>query len=59
MPNMINYELGPLIGSGCDTIPTALNPSLQKTDLLRILPNPADKYVYVEMGIRAITSLIY
>jgi Secretion system C-terminal sorting domain len=50
LPNMINYNLGPLVGSGCDTI-LSLNPSPRERDLLlRLQPNPADKYVYVEMG---------
>ena len=52
LSNLINYKLGPLAGSGCDTIPTAINSSPPKTDLLRIMPNPADKYVYIEMGMR-------
>jgi hypothetical protein len=53
MPNMINYNLGPLIGSGCDTLTDtilSLNPPSAEKDLLRIMPNPADKYLYVEMG---------
>jgi hypothetical protein len=51
LPNMINYNLGPLIGSGCDTIPNGLN-KVTENDVLRIMPNPADKYVYVEMGMQ-------
>jgi hypothetical protein len=52
-PNMINYQLGVLANSGCDTIwPTGVeNVSVNK--LLRVMPNPADKYVYVEMGIQS------
>jgi hypothetical protein len=52
LPNMINYALGPLIGSGCDTIPTDITSVNPATQLLKILPNPADKYVYVEMGMQ-------
>ncbi len=49
-PNMINYRLGALQGSGCDTINTGL-PFVQTEGLnLRVMPNPADKYLYVEMG---------
>ena len=51
LPNMINYNLGPLIGSDCDTIPTGLN-KVTESDLLHIMPNPADKYLYVEMGMQ-------
>jgi hypothetical protein len=50
VPNLINYKLGPLIGSGCDTIPTYLAQQAGDKRLLRVLPNPADKYIYVEMG---------
>lgn len=54
LPNMINYKLGPLIGSTCDTVyahlPTAINTESYAT--LRIIPNPADNYAYVEMGIQ-------
>jgi hypothetical protein len=51
-PNMVNYNLGSLLGSGCDTIwPTGIA-SLSPNNLLRVLPNPADKYLYVEMGMQ-------
>jgi hypothetical protein len=49
VPNMINYKLGPLIGSGCDTL-TSLQETKTKSQEPRIIPNQADKYVYVEMG---------
>jgi hypothetical protein len=53
MPNMINYSLGPLIGSGCDTIPDSVLsvgqvPLVQNN--LRVLPNPTDKNLYVQMS---------
>jgi hypothetical protein len=49
--NLINYKLGPLIGSGCDTIAAIAQPE-SNSILLRVMPNPADKYLYVEMGIQ-------
>ena len=49
LPNMINYKLGPLVGSSCDTLNTSVKQEII-TDRIRIQPNPADKYVYVEMG---------
>jgi hypothetical protein len=54
VPNLINYNLGPLLGSGCDTIPDspALIKPLIENSLLRVMPNPADKYLYVEMGMQ-------
>jgi hypothetical protein len=48
---LINYNLGALTGSGCDTIPTGVT-QLTISNLLRVLPNPADKYIYVEMGMQ-------
>jgi len=51
LPNMVNYQLGPLVGSICDSIGTGISP-IATTNPLRILPNPADKYLYVEMGIQ-------
>jgi hypothetical protein len=51
VPNLINYNLGALTGSGCDTIPTGVT-QLTISNLLRVLPNPADKYIYVEMGMQ-------
>jgi hypothetical protein len=51
LPNMINYKLGPLIGSGCDTV-SSITDIRAKNQEPRIIPNPADKYVYVEMGVQ-------
>ena len=51
LPNLINYRLGPLIGSGCDTITTGLT-AQTANDPLRVQPNPANKYAYVEMGMQ-------
>jgi len=50
-PNMINYQLGALTGSVCDSISTGIS-SIATTNPLRVLPNPADKYLYVEMGMQ-------
>ena len=55
-PNMINYKLGPLLNSSCDTIKIDTAgvgiAKVTASDLLRLMPNPADKYVYVEMGMQ-------
>ena len=51
LPNLINYRLGPLIGSGCDTVTTGLT-TQSANDPLRVQPNPANKYAYVEMGMQ-------
>jgi len=52
LPNLINYKLGPLTGSGCDTIANGVGNIAQADNLLRILPNPANKYAYVEAGMQ-------
>jgi len=56
LPNLINYKLGALLGSGCDTIKTDTTgvsiTGVNGTNLPRIMPNPADKYAYVEMGMQ-------
>ena len=51
-PNLINYKLGALIGSGCDTLLNSIAESTILNDQLRLIPNPADKYLYVEMGMQ-------
>ena len=48
LPNMPNYKLGALIGSGCDTITTTQITEPEKLQA-RIQPNPANRYMYVEM----------
>lgn len=52
LPNLINYKLGPLIGSGCDTIPNSVIELNANNVLPKVMPNPADKYAYVEMGMQ-------
>ena len=55
-PNMVNYQLGALLNSGCDTVHTDTTGvgiiKAAGNNLLRIMPNPADKYLYVEMGMQ-------
>lgn len=48
LPNMPNYRLGVLAGSGCDTIVTGIN-DIHTLNDVRIQPNPADKFMYTEM----------
>lgn len=50
LPNIVNYRLGALAGSGCDTITTGTGDDGQGTrQQPRVTPNPADKYLYIEM----------
>ncbi len=47
--NTANPRLGPLVGSGCDTITTA-SPNFFKSETqIRVQPNPTDKAFYIEM----------
>lgn len=51
LSNMVNYNLGPLAGSGCDTIiANVMEPTTARQ--VRVHPNPTDKCVYVEMPIQ-------
>lgn len=48
LPNMPNYRLGALAGSGCDTVLTGMA-GVGGQPGLRLVPNPADRYLYAEM----------
>ncbi len=50
LPNMVNYTLGPLIGSECDTvvIDTTTNISLPELEDLLIYPNPATTQITIQ-----------
>ncbi len=50
LPNNPDYELGALVGSGCDTI-TNLAPELCCSDLhLKIFPNPANETINIKFN---------
>jgi hypothetical protein len=50
LPNIVNYRLGALAGSACDTITTGIrNENHEIMEQPSISPNPADKYMYIEM----------
>ena len=50
IPNLVNYRLGALAGSGCDTLRTDIrSETLGIRQRPRVFPNPADKAFYVEM----------
>lgn len=53
LPNMPNYNLGPLAGSDCDTL-VAINESPLPSGI-KIYPNPASDHIFIEGG-AAITS---
>ena len=45
MPNSINYRLGPLAGSGCDTITAINNVQAVDDNPVRVYPNPAKNII--------------
>jgi hypothetical protein len=46
--NMPHYRLGPLVGSGCDTL-TEIQSIVSATQLMRLRPNPASDKVLVSL----------
>jgi len=53
LPNYPNFRLGPLVGSGCDTLAVGLDAAAgagRDRPLLRIYPNPATDEVVVELA---------
>lgn len=46
LPNMINYRLGALAGSGCDTL-TSIQNIAHSSVSIRLLPNPAHDHISV------------
>jgi len=48
LPNMINYRLGALAGSGCDTV-TGISESKVDKSALKLYPNPANSKITVSL----------
>jgi hypothetical protein len=48
VPNFPNYNLGPLVGSGCDTLNTGVA-NVPKQELIKVMPNPTDGYLQVSI----------
>lgn len=48
LPNMINYRLGALHGSGCDTI-TGLTDAMPESYAMKLYPNPAKSKITVSL----------
>ncbi|MBC8047731.1 MAG: T9SS type A sorting domain-containing protein, partial [Fimbriimonadaceae bacterium] len=45
LPNMLNYNLGALAGSDCDTLEVAINNTINKS-IITIYPNPTKGYLF-------------
>jgi hypothetical protein len=43
VPNFINYRLGALVGSGCDTL-TGVDEIAEKESLLKVYPQPSNRF---------------
>ena len=54
LPNMVNYKLGALVGSGCDTVIATTSPQTPEgglKDKIQVYPNPANEYFVVETNL--------
>ncbi|MEZ5014706.1 MAG: T9SS type A sorting domain-containing protein [Chitinophagales bacterium] len=49
LPNMVNYNLGPLVGSGCDTLGTSVQ-NMEASPAITVYPNPAAEQIIIDMG---------
>jgi hypothetical protein len=50
MPNYPNYYLGPLTGTACDSLSTAIFPVKVPLDAFNIFPNPASEIFYLTLA---------
>lgn len=51
LPIMPKYELGPLIGSICDSLSVGVHETLSSKNRMLIIPNPASDFVSIEGNI--------
>jgi len=49
LPTFPNYRLGPLIGSGCDTLSTSIN-SVEDIPKISVYPNPVSSTLSIELN---------
>ncbi len=47
LPNMVNYNLGPVAGSICDSLSTGISESKVKTNPFTISPNPVNQWINI------------
>ena len=50
LPNMINYRLGRLLGSACDTLTGINELASSNQDRIKIYPNPGDDHITISLG---------
>jgi len=51
LPNHCNWRLGPLYGSGCDTL-TSVNTAIAQEQILKIFPNPVNDIATIDYGFK-------
>ncbi len=47
LPNMVNYNLGPVVGSVCDSLSTGITEQNQKKNPFVISPNPVKDWIHI------------
>jgi hypothetical protein len=47
LPNMVNYNLGPLVGSICDSLSTGISEDIKKINPFTISPNPVSERINI------------
>jgi hypothetical protein len=47
LPNMINYNLGPVVGSICDSLSTGISENTKKNNPFTISPNPVSDWINI------------
>lgn len=57
LPNMPNYNLGVLVGSGCDTITAINNAEVNKKEIT-LYPNPGNEKIYFNTDLTTPVSII-
>ena len=53
LPNSPNYNLGPLVGSPCDTLFNSVQTTCSSKDEVSVFPNPANEQVIVTVNSRS------
>ena len=57
LPNNPDYDLGPVVGSVCDSLSNGLNENGNDNNLIRIYPNPVGNFAYVTIDNQQIFSV--
>lgn len=58
LPNMVNYRMGKLEGSLCDTLTTDVRREMLDVRQIRVIPNPATNEVKIAMNIQRAELII-